>query len=85
LKLLRYKIDQYTNELTVQSSSCPSTLSTLEVIDQRLKEFVRLHHIDMLKIISYQVNKLKGNIYEKQIFKQLSSYYLTAEQVITIS
>jgi hypothetical protein len=85
LKLLRYKIDQYTNELTVQSSSCPSTLSTLEVIDQRLKEFVRLHHIDMLRIISYQVNKLKGNIYEKQIFKQLSSYYLTAEQVITIS
>jgi hypothetical protein len=85
LKLLRYKIDQYTNELTVQSSSCPSTLSTLEVIDHRLKEFVRLHHIDILRIINYQVNKLKGNIYEKQIFKQLSSYYLTAEQVITIS
>ena len=59
LILLRNKIDQYTTELMTQSSSCPSTmLSSLEIIDQRLKEFVRLHHLDLLRTINYQMNKL---------------------------
>ena len=80
--LLRNKIDQYTIELRTQASSCPSTLSALEIIDQRLKEFVRLHHIDLLRTISYQLNKLKDNIYEKELSKQLASYCLTIEQVI---
>jgi hypothetical protein len=80
--LLRNKIDQYTIELRTQASSCPSTLSSLEIIDQRLKEFVRLHHISLLKTISYQLNKLKDNIYEKQLSKQLACYCLTTEQVI---
>ena len=81
--LVRNKINQSTNELMTQSSSCPSTLpSSLEIIDQRLKEFVRLHHIDFMRTINYRINKWKDQIYEKQLFKQLSYYYLTTEQVL---
>jgi hypothetical protein len=81
LLLLRNRIHQYTIELSTQSSFCPSSLSPLQIIDQRLKEFVRLHHIDLLRTIKYQVNKLKDNIYEKELLKQLSNYNLTTEQV----
>ena len=68
-----------------QVFSCPITLSPLEIIDERLKEFVRLHHIDLVRTINYQVTKLKDNISEKQLFEQLSYYYLTMEQVLITS
>ena len=45
--LLQEKIDQYTSDLIVQSASYPLTLLPLNIIDQRLKEFVRLHHLDL--------------------------------------
>ena len=79
--LLQSKIDQFTTELTTLSSACPSTLPTVEMIDERLKEFVRLHHLDLIRAINYQINKLKDIIYEKQLLKQLSHYYLTTEDV----
>ena len=67
-----------------QISFCPSTLCPLEVIDIRLKEFVRLHHIDLIRRINYKVNKAKSNAHEKLLFKQLSYYYLTTGHVIII-
>ena len=85
LRLLQKKIDQYSAELTTQVFSCPITLSSSEIIDERLKEFVRLHHIDLLRTINYQVTKLKDKIYEKELFKQLSYYYLTTKQVLITS
>ena len=42
----------------------------LKIIDQRLKEFVRLHHLDLMRTIKYQMNKLKDNIYEKELSQQ---------------
>lgn len=54
------------------------------MIDLKLKDFVRLHHIDLIRQINYQVNKLKDNIREKQFFQQLSSYQLTNEQVMLV-
>ena len=84
LILLRAKINDLTTELATQSSLCPSTLPPLEVIDTRLKEFVRLHHIDLIRTVNYQTNKLKDDIREKQLFQQLSYYYLTSEQVLII-
>jgi hypothetical protein len=45
LILLQNKINQFTTELTTQSLSCPVILITsLEMIDQRLHKFVRLHY-----------------------------------------
>ncbi len=37
-----------------QSTVCPSTLPSLEIIDQKLKEFVRLHHLDLIRTIDYE-------------------------------
>ena len=43
-----------------QLKSCPSTLPhSLEIIDQKLKEFVRLHHLDLLRTINYQIMQIK--------------------------
>jgi hypothetical protein len=79
--LLQNKIDQFTTELKAQSSTCPSTLHPLEIIDQKLKEFVRLHHLDLLRTINYQISKLNSNILIKKFSKQLSTFRLTAKQV----
>jgi len=81
LKLLRKKIDQYTTELTLQSTVYPSTLPHLESIDSKLKEFVRLHHLDLSRTISYRISKLNININIKKFAKQLSVFHLTAKQV----
>ncbi|CAF4443614.1 unnamed protein product [Rotaria socialis] len=48
--------------------------------DQKLKDFVRLHHIDLVRTVNYQKNKLKDIIYEKRLFNQLSCYHLTEVQ-----
>ena len=81
LILLKKRINQHENELMMQSSSCPTTLYSLEKIDQRLKDFVRLHHIDLVRTVNYQKNKLKDIIYEKRLLNQISSYHLTELQV----
>ncbi len=87
--LLQNRINQYTIELATQSLSCPTTLLTqtamsLEIIDRRLNEFVRLHHLDLKRQINYHISKLRGHIREKQLVQELSSYTLTNEQVIII-
>ncbi len=79
--LLQNKIDQFTSELIVQSSKYLSALPPLEIIDQRLKEFVRLHHLDLLRTINYQIFKLNSNILATKFSKQLSTFRLTAKQV----
>ena len=84
LIVLRTKMNAYTMALATQSSSYLSTLSPLEIIDTKLKEFVRLHHIDLLRTVNYQAHKIKDTIYDKELFQQLSYYYLTSEQVISI-
>jgi hypothetical protein len=78
---VRNKIDEFTTQLMTQASSCPFELSDLEIMDKRMKEFVHLHHLDLLRTVKYHVNKLKDNIQEKQLYKRLSYYYLTTEQV----
>jgi hypothetical protein len=82
LVILRNNIDQYTTELMAQSSSCPVTLLPLKIIDQKLKEFVHLHHLDLLRAINYQIGKLNSKIYIKQFSEQLASFRLTMKQVL---
>ncbi|UJR18760.1 hypothetical protein I4U23_005666 [Adineta vaga] len=79
------KVDKCTTELTDQSLTCPSSLSLLEIIDLQLKEFVRLHHIDLMRTVRYQVHKFKDEIHEKELFKQLSYYYLNTDQFQVIT
>jgi len=58
----------------VQSTTSPSTLFPLDIIDQRLKEFIRLHHLDLRGTIDYQISKLNSNILIKKFSKQLSTF-----------
>jgi hypothetical protein len=83
LKLLLKKIDQYTTELIAQSTLCPSTLPRLETMDTKLKEFVRLHHLNLLRTIHYQIGKLNININIKKFSKQLSLFHLMTKRVLT--
>ena len=82
-------MNQYAIELKTQSLSCPTTLTTqtnmsLEIIDQRLNEFVRLHHLDLLRQVNYCMSKLRDDLRGKQLLQELSSYLLTDEQVIVL-
>ena len=78
---LQRKIGHCEVQLSEQSSSGQWTLTSLQTLDLRLYEFVRLHHIDLLKSINYRINKLNDSIYEKQLSDQLSSCRLSVEQV----
>ncbi len=79
--LLQNKVDQFKTELMAQSATCPSTLPPLEIIDQRLHEFVHLHHLDLRRTINYQISKLNSDILIKKFSKQLSKFHLTVKQV----
>ncbi len=54
--LLQQKTEQYTKELITQLLLCPVTFVSIEFLDHRLKEFVRLHHLDLMRTINYQIN-----------------------------
>ena len=52
-----------------------------ETIDCRLHEFVRLHHVDLIRLIQYQVNRFRDEIEEKRLLQQLERYSFSSEQV----
>ena len=52
------------------------------MVDSRLQEFTRLHHLDLIRKVNYQIDKFKDNIHEKKFFDNLYSYSLTKEQVM---
>ena len=81
LLLLRNQIDQSTSQLIAHSTEYPIALPSLEFIDERLKKFVRLHHLDLLRACSYQKSKLNTQILIQQFSKQLSKFHLTTKQV----
>ena len=56
----------------------------MDTMDARLKEFVRLHHIDLLRRTSYQANRFKDEINEQHFLRQLSSFQFTSEQVMLV-
>ena len=78
---LQTKFDQCTMHLITQSKFCPKGIQ-LSLIESQLKEFVRLHHLDLTRKNNYEINKFQDDIREKELFQQLSSYSLTNEQVI---
>ena len=51
------------------------------MVESSLKDFVRLHHLDITRKINFQINQFKAQIHEKELFQQLVSYSLTEEQV----
>lgn len=78
---LQCKINYCGAQLNQQASSNQWTFSSIEVLDARLNEFVRLHHIDLSKSINYRVNQFNDRVREQQIFQQLAVCQLNSEQV----
>ena len=56
----------------------------LGTMNQRLEEFVRLHHLDLLRTINYQVNQFHDHIHINELSKQLSSLHLTVKQLFSL-
>ena len=87
--LLQNRMNDYMVELTTQSLSCPVTLPTktsmsLEILDRRLTDFVRLHHLDLKRQVNYHISKLRDTIREKELVQESSLYAITTEQVISM-
>jgi hypothetical protein len=53
---IQQKFDQFTTQLITQALSCPK-LMQLPLIESQLKEFIRLHHLDLIGKVNFQVNK----------------------------
>lgn len=68
-------------QLDRQAAANQWTFSSIEMLDTRLKEFVRLHHMDLAKSINYRIHQFNDRVREQQIFQQLSTCQLSAEQV----
>lgn len=82
LGLLNQKLTQYEVELQEHRNVYPSTMSIdAETIDLRLHDFVRLHHVDLIRLIQYQVNRFRDEIEEKRLVEQLKRYSFNSEQV----
>ena len=84
--LLQNRLNQYTVELATQSLSCPAILLanrklSLEMIGQRLNDFVRLHHLDLLRQVNYHISKLRDTVRDKELLEESSLYPITIEQV----
>ena len=79
LMKLQQKFDQYSLELISQATSCPSSID-LSAMEDRLKEFVRLHHLDLIRRIQYQLHHFQGHLHEQELIQQ-SLLSLTVEQV----
>jgi hypothetical protein len=80
INLLQMQFNQLMAALQTQSSSCPEAIS-LSTIDSSLEEFIRLHHIDVMRTVKYHVNQFRDDIHEKQLWQQLSSQLSNEEQV----
>lgn len=82
LGFLNAKLTEYEAELEQHRSLYPSVMpADVETIDLRLHEFVRLHHVDLMRLIQYQINRFRDEIEEKRLLEQLVQYSFTKEQV----
>ena len=67
-------------DLSAHSSRCPSTLDTSEM-DTLMLPLITVHQKRLLKNISCRLAKYNACIEDNILWKKLSSYHLTIEQV----
>ncbi|CAF1241717.1 unnamed protein product [Rotaria sordida] len=81
LTKLNQQYDQCTNELITQSSnSCPSTLLSLQNLDENLKDFVEIQEKYIANKMHAQLTRYKNTIQEKVLFQTVSTMNLTIDQ-----
>jgi hypothetical protein len=81
LTQLNQQYDQCTTELITQYSSCPSTLSSLQTLDQNLKDFVQIQEKYIINKMNAQLTRYKNMIHEQELFQTVLSANLTIDQV----
>lgn len=57
------------------------TLTPLEFIDERLKQFVRSHHRDLVRVIKLKQQHLNADVTISHLSKQIVSFKLNTNQV----
>jgi hypothetical protein len=80
VSMIDRELSQCDTDPTAQSSRCPSTLATTE-IDTPLKQCVCVHQKRLLKKVSCLLAKYQACIEDNELWKKLSSYPLTMDQV----
>ncbi|CAF1139902.1 unnamed protein product [Rotaria sordida] len=78
---LKKQMDQCKMELIKQSQLCPITTLSLDRIDQYLNEFVDCQRNYLSTRNSRQLIKFNNDFHEKELFKTISGYRLTFDQV----
>lgn len=82
LHFLNEKLNQYNVDLQENRRSRPHSMSVnTEKLDLRLYNYVRLHHLNLLRLSQYQLNRFKNDIQENRLLQQLEKYSFTNEQV----
>jgi hypothetical protein len=81
LFVLNEKLTRYETELRQHLYAYPFISITSETIDVRLGEFVRPHHLDLIRLTNYKVNRFKDQLQEKRLSQQLVTCHLTLEHV----
>ncbi|CAF4964931.1 unnamed protein product [Rotaria sp. Silwood1] len=74
---LKKEMDQCQTELIKQSQLCPFVTLSLAQIDQSLNEFVDCQRNYLSKKNNRQLSKFKDNFHEKELFENVTKYYLT--------
>jgi hypothetical protein len=86
IQTIQTQLKQCQIELTKQSQSCPITKLTFDQIEHGLKELVHRERKYLSIRNNEQLIKLKGDMYEKNLFKTIStSSLINQQQVIHLS
>ncbi|CAF3713387.1 unnamed protein product [Rotaria socialis] len=72
------------NELKKQAELCPIKLGPFDILNQKLKEFVRLQRTRFTEKLNAQLTRYKNYIHENELYKSLLSHIHTDEQKSTI-
>lgn len=81
LLVLNDKLARYETELGQDLYAYPFISITPEMIDIRLREFVRVHHLDLIRLTSDQVNRFEDQLQERRLSQPLATCHLTLEHV----
>lgn len=78
---LKENIDRCSLDLQSQAADYPMKRMDLSTFDSLLKDFVRLHHLDSIRKIQFELNQLNGTIEEKRYRQRIEQLSLNNEQV----
>jgi hypothetical protein len=78
---IKKQIDQYQMKLRKQSALCPVTSVSFERIDHCLKEYVDCQRKHLTRRNNNQLLKFKDDLKENELFKNITTYYPTVDQV----